>query len=184
MKKHSLPTTIELGLLLVLVILGITSRLLPHPPNVAAIGAMALFSGMYLSRRTALLAPLVAMFLSDIIIGFYHWQMMVAVYVSFLLSACIGYTLREKKNIPALIGGTFLSALLFFFVTNGAVWAFGTMYPRTMSGLLESYVAALPFFRNSILGDFFFIGVFLLCYTLALEIHKYFTTKKSSVLSQ
>lgn len=58
-----------------------------------------------------------------------------------------------------VIGGTTLGAIIFFLLTNAAVWAFGTMYPHTLSGLMESYTMAIPFFRNSLLGDIFFIGI-------------------------
>ena len=142
-----------------LVLLGATSRLLPPTANVAPIGAIALFVGLYLPHRLALFAPLAAMFASDLFIGFYDWRMMTAVYGSFLLSVYIGTLAQREKKPTTIVGATLIGAIIFFLTTNAAVWAFGTMYAHTLNGLMESYWLALPFFRNSLIGDFFFVGI-------------------------
>lgn len=142
-----------------LVFFGFAARLLPHPANFAPIGALALFGGMYLSKRLALILPLGAMFVSDVFIGFYDWRIMLSVYASFFLMGCIGLLVRRQKNIFTIGIGTLSGSLLFFLITNAAVWAFGTMYVPTLAGLKASYIAAIPFFRNSVLGDLFYTGV-------------------------
>ena len=142
-----------------LIAVAIILRLVPHIPNVAPVAAIALFSGVYLGRKQALTIPLVAMFLSDLFIGFYTWQIMVAVYASFALTALIGFWVRERKSIPTVIGGGLAGSLAFFITTNFAVWAFGNMYPKTVSGIMSCYIAAIPFFRNSLLGDLFYVGI-------------------------
>src|SRR3989338_7429577 len=167
---------------LLLIALGVSARLLPHPPNFAPIMAIALFCGIYLPKHWAILAPLAAMFLSDLMIGFYAWPIMLSVYMSFSLSGLVGVWIRQKttppkaggpaqggKNVRRIIGGTLLSSILFFLVTNWAVWAFGAMYPHTIGGLFESYTLAIPFFRNSLLGDFFYVGLMVGGYELALH---------------
>ena len=50
-----------------------------------------------------------------------------------------------------------LSSLSFFIITNFGVWLMH--YPKSLTGLLECYTLAIPFFRNSLIGDFFFAGV-------------------------
>lgn len=142
-----------------LVFLGAFARLLPHPANFAPIGAIALFAGLYLPRRLSLVAPVSAMLISDIVIGFYDLRIMAAVYMSFLISIALGRMIKKNKSTAAVVGGTALGAVVFFLFTNAAVWAFGTMYPQTLHGLGESYLMAIPFFRNSLLGDLFFTGV-------------------------
>lgn len=144
---------------LILIIFGFSARLLPHPPNFAPIGALALFGGMYLSRRLALLVPLGAMILSDFFIGFYSPPIMLSVYASFAIMNLIGLWARKRKRFSTVLGGTLLGSTLFFFITNAAVWAFGTTYPLTFSGLMQSYIMAIPFFRNTLLGDLFYIGI-------------------------
>ena len=144
-----------------LIILGIVCRFLPHPANFAPIGAIALFGAIYLPSRWSLFITLPAMFVSDIFIGFYSWPIMVAVYSSFILMAIIGSHIKKNKKFHTILGGTLLGSILFFLITNWAVWAFGSIYTHNFSGLLQSYHMAIPFFRNSLLGDFFYTFVLI-----------------------
>lgn len=132
------------------------SRLLPHPPNVSVMTAMALFGGAYFNNRSlALIVTLSAMLLSDAVLGFH--SLMWVVYVSFALIVLMGsLASRYREKIPAMTGLAFSSSVLFFFTTNTAVWAFYDTYPHTLEGLGLCYVAALPFFQNSLLSDVFF----------------------------
>ncbi len=143
----------------ILIALGVSARLLPHPANFAPIAAIALFSGLYLPKRFAIIVPAAALLLSDIVLGFYTWQVVVSVYACFALTGIMGLYLAKQKNFATIALGTILASIIFFLVTNWAVWAFGTMYPHTTSGLMQSYIMALPFFRNSLLGDIFYTTV-------------------------
>lgn len=128
------------------------SRLVPHPPNLTAITAIALFGSAYLSdRRMAFALPLTALLLSDALLGFYdHMEI---VYGSFALIVAIGLLLRRRRTVP-MVGATVLtSSVLFFVLTNLGVWATSGLYPPTMTGLVACYTAALPFFRNMLVGD-------------------------------
>ena len=135
-----------------LVVLAAFSRLLPHPPNVAPIMALALFSGAALDRRIAFLVPLAALSLSDLVIGFYPgWEW---VYGSFLATVAIGFTLSRRRSAGRVAGAALTGSVLFFIVTNFASWLAAALpYPRSFAGLMECYAAALPFFRNSLIGD-------------------------------
>ncbi len=133
---------------------------LPLPPNVAPIAAMALFSGALLPRRLTFVIPLAAMLLSDLIIGFYSLPVMLSVYASFALCNIIGLWLRKHQSAIPVIGASLLSSTLFYFITNAAVWKFQKMYPHTLTGLGQSYTMALPFFRNTLIGDLAFTGLF------------------------
>ncbi len=130
------------------------ARLLPHPPNVTPLAAIALFAGACLPRRLALVIPLAALFLSDLVIGL-HDQMPV-VYGSFALIVLLGRLLRARRRALPIAAATLCGSIFFFAATNFGVWAFGSLYPRTFEGLLACYVAALPFFGGTLLGDAFF----------------------------
>lgn len=162
-----------------LIMLGFAARLLPHPANFAPIGAVALFGGMYLTKRYAVILPLIAMLISDIFIGFYTWQIMASVYISFALTGLIGLWVRKNKKLSTIIGGTVLGSILFFLITNFAVWAFGAMYAHNFSGLMQSYIMAIPFFRDSLLGDLFYVGLLVGTY----EAIGYFLQKKKAVIT-
>jgi hypothetical protein len=142
----------RMAALIVMVLSAAFSRLIPHPPNMTSVTAVALFGGAYLSdRRLAFLVPLTALFLSDIVLGFYHH--MEVVYSSFALIVCIGLWLQTHRTALNVAGAAVASSVLFFLTTNFGVWLFDSLYPRTLDGLIACYVAAIPFFRNTLQGD-------------------------------
>ncbi len=152
-----------------MVLLAALSRLLPHPPNFTPVGALALFAGaQFRNRWAAFLAPLAALLLSDTALqlltglgwgsgwlahgtGFYPG--MWVVYGATAPVTAVGRLLRRHRSAPAVVGGVLTGSVLFFLVTNFAWWADYDLYPHTAAGLLESYAAALPFYRWSLLGD-------------------------------
>lgn len=139
-----------------LIVMATASRLLPHPANFTPVGAVALLGGTYLPKRLALVLPLAVLLLSDLLIGFYTWQVMVSVYLGFLVYGLAGLWIRKNYTIKRLIVATLAASVFFFLLTNAAVWAFTPLYPKTLGGLGASYTMALPFFRNSLLGDIFY----------------------------
>jgi hypothetical protein len=139
-----------------LILLAVLSRLLPHPPNVAPITALALFGGVYLEMRYAFLIPLAAMLVSDALIGFYPgfgW-----IYGSFLAIGLIGLWLKAHPGVINTAAAALTGSVLFFIVTNFGVWVSSPLYPHTPAGLGECYTAALPFFRNTLIGDAVYVG--------------------------
>jgi len=134
-------------------------RLVPHPPNFTPIGAMALFSGAYLGRRgvVAFAAPLGALFLSDLVLGFYRG--MPTVYFSVALVVIIGWLSLKRVSALRIGGAAVASSVLFFMITNLGMWLFSGFYPRTLAGLEACYVAAIPFFQNTVAGDLFYAAL-------------------------
>lgn len=143
----------QIGLLsIIIVVFGVLSRLIPHAPNIVPIGALMLFGGVYLPKKLLFL-PLLALFISDYFIGFYGTDMFY-VYGSFALVGLIGLWLRLHKKPLFVISGVLTSSVLFFLITNFGVWAPpNNWYPHTFNGLIQSYTLALPFYRNSLIGD-------------------------------
>jgi hypothetical protein len=128
------------------------ARLIPHPTNFTPIGALALFGGAsFTNKRTAFLVPLGAMLLSDLVLGFSF--ITPVVYTAFVLIACLGLWLRQRKTGSRVGLAAIAGSLLFFVLTNFGVWAIGTFYPKTWMGLADCYLAAIPFFRNTLLGN-------------------------------
>ena len=153
-----------------IIFLAVLMRLVPHIPNFAPISAMALFGGVYINKKHALIVPLLAMLVSDFFLGFHKG--IPFVYGSFLLIGLIGIWLREHKSLRNILAATFFSSLLFFIITNFGVWLIGEIYPKTFSGLIQCYIFALPFFRNTILGDAFYVGILFGSYELMLKLSK------------
>ncbi|MDH3315122.1 MAG: hypothetical protein OER43_05075 [Gammaproteobacteria bacterium] len=141
-----------------LVLAAALLRIFPHPPNFAPVAAMALFAGAQLdNKKLAFLIPLVAMLLSDIVIGFHDG--LVLVYVCMCIAVAIGMQLRGRIGSLTVTGGALASSLIFFVVTNFGVWLSSGMYPLSLAGLVACYVAAIPFFHYTIAGDLFYAGV-------------------------
>jgi hypothetical protein len=130
-------------------------RLVPHPPNFSPIDAMALFSGAYLGRRwLAFVAPFAALLLSDAVLGFY--QGMEFQYVSVALIVILGAIVLPRTSIPRVGAASLASSILFFAVSNFGTWVVSGMYPHSVAGLASCYVAAIPFFQNTVAGDLFY----------------------------
>ena len=135
-------------LILTFVLLAVLVRLIPHPPNFTPIAALALFgSTTFRNKWFGLLLPIIAMGISDLYLGFY--SISIWVYSSFFLISLLGLYWKKIK-----VKNVFISSLIFFIITNFGVWLGG--YPKTIEGFLLCYTMAIPFFINSILGDFFF----------------------------
>lgn len=147
-------------LLFIMVLLASLSRLLTnqlHLWNFTPIAAMALFSGaQFRDKKYAFLVPVVAMIITDAIIGFHPgvWD----VYGALLLITAIGFTLRNNIRVVPVIGASLLSSVIFFFITNFFVWLASGLYPLDWTGFTTCFAAGIPFFGNTVAGDLFYCG--------------------------
>lgn len=160
----------------ILVLLAVISRIVPHAANIAPIAALALFvgaTGMTFAnpkqRVVAYALPIVAMLISDALIGFYAWQVVLSVYLGFAITVALGFWIRRSYHWSTVVAAGLTGSVIFFLLTNAAVWAFTPMYAKTAVGLMESYIAALPFFRNSLIGDLLYTGALFGVYELAVR---------------
>jgi hypothetical protein len=141
-------------------------RLLPHAPNFTPIGAMALFgAARFRDLRMAFLAPLATLALSQIPLGFLPWFPVVA--LAFVLEGFLGLLLRKRRGIFPIAGTVFAGSLVFYLVTNFAVWARSVAYGHTLAGLAMCYAAGIPFFWNTLGGDAFYSAVLFGGFALA-----------------
>jgi hypothetical protein len=156
---------LRIAIVLCFILFAAIVRIVPHPWNFTPVGAMALFAGAKLGRNwKAFFLPLAALFVGDVFVGFH--KLMLAVYLSFCLSVLIGIIFRNRQSVGPLSFATLLGATQFFLVTNFAVWAFLTGYPKTIAGLIACYVAGIPFFGNTLAGDTLYAAVLFGGYAL------------------
>lgn len=135
-----------------MILAAAASRLIPHPPNFIPLAALALFGGAsFASKRAAFFVSLAGLFLSDLVLGFY--SITPVIYGSFALITCLGFWLRRRQSIWWIAATTVAGAALFFVLTNFGVWLIGDLYPKVWTGLVDCFVAAIPFFRNTLLSD-------------------------------
>ena len=155
---------IKIILIAAIIFLVSLTRIIPHLDNFTPILALAIFGGAYLpNKKTALLIPISAMFLSDLILGF-HSQIY-AVYGTIIALSYLGRIIKSNINFRNLtitgIGGS----LIFFIVTNFSVWLVDNLYPLTLNGLIQCYVMAIPFFHNTLISTLLFLSILFLGYT-------------------
>jgi len=166
----------------VFVVVGVAARVLPHLPNFAPITATALFTGAHMSRRAGLVALLAVLLLSDYVLLYVspfagvHFDRLYApwelwhstlpyIYASFGLSAAAGWLLKRHRQPAFVLATAAFCSVQFFLITNAGVWLAGA-YDRGVEGLWQSYVAGLPFFRGTLLGDLFYTAAFFGAYDL------------------
>ncbi len=155
-------------LALILILFAAFSRLIPHAPNFTPVISIALFAGAYLKKRYAFIVPVAALLLSDAVIGFYSLGSMAFVYGTMVLIVAIGLLLERKISAGRLLGLSVAGASLFFITTNFAVWLIpGSIYPKTLAGLAECYVMAIPFFGNMVLGTLIYSALMFGVYEVA-----------------
>lgn len=143
-----------------LLVIGILSRLVIHVDNFTPVIALALFGGVYLRKKQAILLPFMLFAVTDIILGFH--KTMFFTWGSVALIVLMGFAVQKNKNWVTVLGGGLFSAILFFIVTNFGVWMMTGMYPLTVAGLTECYVAAIPYFRSSLVSTLLY-GFILFC---------------------
>ena len=130
-------------------------RLIPHPPNFTPILASAIMCPLLTRDRLFGAAiPLFAMFISDVFIGFHTYQFVI---YKTLISVSLISPIRKNSFLITLTA--LLACIWFFITTNFAVWLFWDYYPKTLNGLISSYVLAIPFFKNTLISTLLFSGV-------------------------
>ncbi len=140
--------------------LDVLARLLSPAPNFVPIAGTALFAGAVLqSRPMAAAVPLVALILSDSILGYDDWRVMAVVYAALVFPVVIGMWGQRFRSPIAFLPLALSSSLIFFATTNLAVWMFSGIYAHDLAGLGACYAMALPFFENTIAGDLFWTSL-------------------------
>jgi len=150
----------DLALVVFLVGFDVVARLLPHAHGFLPIAASALFAGRMLNiKPLAIVVPVAAMAISSLAFGMDDWRVALVVYAALALPAVAGILSRRWTGILPTAGVMIACSLAFFVLSNFAVWAFSGMYALTMAGLIQCYVAALPFLQNTVAGDLFWAAV-------------------------
>ena len=144
-----------LSLIVVAVLLRIAGIL---PENVSPIASIALFGGAFFSNKIqGLIIPLAILFLSDLYFGLH--DLMIPVYSAFVIIGLIGLAIKNNPSMGRSLVGIGIGSILFFLITNGAVWMGSTFYSQDVGGLIDCYIQGVPFFRNTLIGNFAFTAL-------------------------
>ncbi len=179
----------SLGIICLFIFVAALSRILPHPPNFTAVGAMALFGAYYFKNKAWSFAiPILALWFSDIILNNIVYSQagdtftlfnagMIWVYGAFIAMILFGIFFLKKVNLSRLLISGVSVGIIFFLISNFGVWATSSMYPKTGAGLIACYTAGLAFLRNSLIGNIFYVTLFFGAYEWMIH-------KKSILVSQ
>lgn len=153
-----------------LILATAASRFLPHPDNFSPVMSVALFgSAVFAHRFTGIALAIAAMAVSDYFLGMH--STLPFVYGAMVLAGILGFALRTERSVLRIAALTLSGSVLFFVVTNLGVFLTQELYPKTVAGLIECYVMALPFFRNSVAGDLAFTALLFGIHHLATREH-------------
>ena len=162
MQPNKARTDLWMDVALVVFLIGfdVAARLLPHAPGVWPFAASALFAGRMLRMPAlAVIVPLAAVLLSNVALAGDDWRITLVVCAAITLPAFAGMLARRWSGALPVVGAMLSCSLIFFVTTNFAVWAFNGMYPMTWQGLVQCYVAALPFLDKTVLGDLMWTAI-------------------------
>lgn len=146
-----------------LITLGVLFRTVWHlGPNIEFVTSSALLAGSYLGLGWSVSVPLIIMMFSDIILG--NSNIFIFTWSGYLFIGCLGYLchlskLKLGERILRATGLGIIASLWFYIWTNFGVWLLDSwgMYPKTLTGLLQSYWYGLPFLKSNLLGNLFFV---------------------------
>jgi len=137
-----------------IILIGAFSRIMPHPPNFTAIGAISILGGLYFGKNyLAFLIPISAMLISDFLLGY---KIAISVYIAFLMIIPLGINIKSKISNLSILKTSIYASIMFFLITNFSVWLSSALYPDNLYGLFICYTAGIPFFFNTLLGNLFF----------------------------
>jgi len=163
--------TLQFGIIAGMIAMAAASRFLPHPPNFTPITGMALFGAAHFAKKYwAFIIPFVALWLSSLVIDNvfmaqyyteFQWFSQPYVFAALAVIVAIGLFGLKKVSFTNVFTTSLVASTAFFLVTNFGSWAvnFGGLYANDLSGLIACYIAGLPLFLNTLLGDLFYVGV-------------------------
>jgi uncharacterized protein DUF6580 len=145
--------------------------------NFAPLAAIALCGGAYFPPKFKFTLPLIALFFSDAILNYHYGAplftpLMACRYLTLAVIGWIGLRLQNGASFKTLLPASIAVSTLFYVVTNVFAWISDPGYVRNFSGLIQALTVGLPqysstpswmFFRNSLVSDFLFTSVFVLC---------------------
>jgi hypothetical protein len=147
--------------------LGILSRIFVHIPNFTPVLALALFGGVYLKNKQALMLPILLLAITDVMIGLH--ATMLFTWPSIVIITLIGFWIKSKNTMTRVLGGSVLSSVLFFVATNFGVWVVGGLYEPTWAGLVKCFILAVPFFHWTLISTVAYAAILFYGYEFCAE---------------
>ena len=147
--------------------------------NFAPLAAIALCAAAYFPAKYKFPVPMIALLISDVVLNIHYGfsllsPFVLSHYLGFALVGCLGLLLQHRRSMKTLLPASIAGSLIFYVVTNSVSWFFDPGYAKNFAGLIQALTVGLPqysatptwmFFRNSVVSDLLFTGLFVLCMT-------------------
>ena len=144
--------------------------------NFSPLAAVLLCSAAYLPRQIILLVGLGPLIVADLFLNAHYHEPLIDSgmafrYFSFGLILLLGYSIRKQQQYKLffLFAYTLLGSCLFYLITNTTAWLSTPAYAKTLPGWWQALTLGEPgfpptllFFRNTVVSDLFFTGVFVI----------------------
>jgi hypothetical protein len=145
--------------------------------NFAPLAAIALCAAAYFPRKYKFTVPMIALLISDVVLNIHYGfsllsPFVLSHYLGFALVGCLGLLLQNRRSMKTLLPASIAGSLIFYIVTNSVSWLFDPGYVKNFAGLFQALTIGLPqfsatptwmFFRNSLVSDLIFTGLFVVC---------------------
>ena len=146
---------------IILILILVLSRAIPHPPNFTPIIAVAIMSSyLFKNQSISILVLIISMLISDIFLGLH--ENIFFVYFSLILITLISKKSLSTNKFKSFLFLSFLGPIIFFLISNFGVWFLGGLgvnnipYEKNLNGLVECYLFAIPFFKNTLISTIIF----------------------------
>lgn len=145
-------------------VLAVLTRFIPHIPNFSPVFGALLFGGAHIPKRDSVWFPVAVLAASDYALTRYIYGMQMSwgqsfTWLGFAMIALIGCWLRNRASLAKWAAAAVAGPTAFFLISNFGVWLGWKMYPPTLEGLIACYVAAIPFYGNSLLSSVLYTAV-------------------------
>jgi len=148
--------------------------------NFAPLTAIALCGAVYFPPKYKFTVPLTALFVSDLVLNIHYSAplldpLMICRYFALALIGWLGLIIAKPGSLKTLLPAALGGSTLFYVITNAFSWLSDPGYVKNFAGLIQALSVGLPqysatptwmFFRNSVLSDLVFTGLFVLCMKL------------------
>jgi hypothetical protein len=138
-----------------IIVLSVLARFIPHLHNFSPVYGALLFGGAHLRKRDSVWFPVVLLVASDVILTnlIYHlnigWMELFQA-AAFASIALAGWWLRLRATVARFFLASFAGPTAFYLISNFGVWFGWQSYPRTWAGLVECYIAGIPYYGRSV----------------------------------
>lgn len=142
--------------------------------NFAPLAAIALCCAVFFSGSWKFIVPLAALLVSDVVLNLYYGAtlldpLMLGRYLALIAVGCLGLLIQNRTSLKVLLPATIGGSVVFYFISNAFSWISDPGYVKNFAGFIQALTVGLPgypptwvFFRNSLVSDLVFTGLFVL----------------------